>query len=45
MVGRPFNLIQNAADTRNGSLICFLFDLFDLPFLDDEDLSGLYCAF
>ena len=33
-----FNLIQNAADTRNGSLIFFLFDLL---FLDGTDLSGL----
>jgi DNA ligase D-like protein (predicted ligase) len=33
-----FNLIQNAADTRNGSLIFFLFDLL---FLDGEDLSRL----
>jgi DNA ligase D-like protein (predicted ligase) len=33
-----FNLIQNAADTRSGSLIFFLFDLL---FLDGEDLSGL----
>jgi DNA ligase D-like protein (predicted ligase) len=33
-----FNLIQNAADTRNGSLIFFLFDLL---FLDGEDLRGL----
>src|SRR4029077_12069089 len=33
-----FNLIQNAADTRNGSLVFFLFDLL---FLDGEDLRGL----
>src|SRR5580704_2839015 len=33
-----FNLIQNAADTRTGSLVFFLFDLL---FLDGEDLRGL----
>jgi bifunctional non-homologous end joining protein LigD len=33
-----FNLIQNAADTRNGSLVFFLFDLL---FLDSEDLRAL----
>jgi ATP-dependent DNA ligase len=33
-----FNLIQNAADTRNTSLVFFLFDLL---FLDGEDLRGL----
>jgi bifunctional non-homologous end joining protein LigD len=33
-----FNLIQNAADTHNGPLVFFLFDLL---FLDDEDLQGL----
>jgi bifunctional non-homologous end joining protein LigD len=33
-----FNLIQNAADTRTGSLMFFLFDLL---FLDGEDLRGL----
>jgi ATP-dependent DNA ligase len=33
-----FNLIQNAADTRNGSLVLFLFDLL---FVDGEDLRAL----
>jgi len=33
-----FNLVQNAADTRSGSLVFFLFDLL---FLDDEDLREL----
>ena len=33
-----FNLIQNAADSRNSSLVFFLFDLL---FLDGEDLQGL----
>ena len=33
-----FNLIQNAADARSGSLVFFLFDLL---FLDGEDLLGL----
>ena len=33
-----FNLIQNAADNRNGSLVFFLFDLL---FLDGEDLRAL----
>ena len=33
-----FNLIQNAADTRNSSLVFFLFDLL---FLDGEDLRTL----
>jgi bifunctional non-homologous end joining protein LigD len=33
-----FNLIQNAADTRNSSLVFFLFDLL---FLDGEDLRAL----
>jgi DNA ligase D-like protein (predicted ligase) len=33
-----FNLIQNAADTRNTSLVFFLFDLL---FLDGEDIRGL----
>jgi DNA ligase D-like protein (predicted ligase) len=33
-----FNLIQNAADTRDGSLVFFLFDLL---FLDGEDLQAL----
>ena len=33
-----FNLIQNAADTHSGSLVFFLFDLL---FLDGEDLRGL----
>jgi bifunctional non-homologous end joining protein LigD len=33
-----FNLIQNAADTRNTSLVFFLFDLL---FLDGENLLGL----
>jgi ATP-dependent DNA ligase len=33
-----FNLIQNAADTRTGSLVFFLFDLL---FLDGTDLRGL----
>ena len=33
-----FNLIQNAADTRSGSLVFFLFYLL---FLDSEDLRGL----
>ncbi|HET9848472.1 MAG TPA: non-homologous end-joining DNA ligase [Candidatus Dormibacteraeota bacterium] len=32
-----FNLVQNAADTRNGSLVFFLFDLL---FLDGEDLRA-----
>jgi len=33
-----FNLIQNSADTRNSSLVFFLFDLL---FLEGEDLRGL----
>jgi hypothetical protein len=33
-----FNLIQNAADTHSGSLVFFLFDLL---FLDGEDIRGL----
>jgi len=33
-----FSLIQNAADTRSGSLVFFLFDLL---FLDGEDLRAL----
>jgi len=33
-----FNLIQNASDTGQGSLVFFLFDLL---FLDGEDLTGL----
>jgi DNA ligase D-like protein (predicted ligase) len=33
-----FNLIQNAADARSGSLVLFLFDLL---FLDGEDLRAL----
>jgi|SRR5580704_11632095 ATP-dependent DNA ligase len=33
-----FNLIQNVADTRNGSLVFFLFDLL---FLDGDDLRAL----
>ena len=26
-MGTSFNLVQNAADARNGSLVLFLFDL------------------
>src|SRR5260370_4875044 len=33
-----FNLIQNASDTRQGSLVFFLFDLL---FVDGEDITGL----
>src|SRR5438045_2476366 len=33
-----FNLVQNAADTRNSPLVFFLFDLL---FLDGADLRGL----
>jgi len=33
-----FNLIQNASDTGKGSLVFFLFDLL---FLDGEDITGL----
>jgi bifunctional non-homologous end joining protein LigD len=33
-----FNLIQNATDAGGGSLVFFLFDLL---FLDGEDLRGL----
>ena len=33
-----FNLIQNATDTGEGSLVLFLFDLL---FLDGKDLTGL----
>ena len=33
-----FNLIQNASDTGEGSLVFFLFDLL---FLDGEDLMAL----
>jgi len=33
-----FNLIQNASDTGQGSLVFFLFDLF---FIDGEDTTGL----
>jgi ATP-dependent DNA ligase len=33
-----FNLIQNASDTGQGSLILFLFELL---FVDDEDITGL----
>src|SRR6267154_2389001 len=33
-----FNLIQNASDTGGGSLVYFLFDL---PFLDGEDLTDM----